>query len=73
MPKVDPALKASHPHHNMKSPMTAFPGLPIGGSPLISHRPNLGPIHFAAVNAVKKLYQLDFSLLSLVNMIKNTD
>ena len=53
MPKVDPALKASHPHHNMKSPMTAFPGLPIGGSPLISHRPNLGPIILAAVNAMK--------------------
>ena len=42
--------------------MTAFPGLPIGGSPLISHRPNLGPIILAAVNAMKN-HQLGISII----------
>ena len=63
IPNVDPALKASHPHHNKKSPIIAFPGLPIGGSPLISHRPNLGPINLAATNAMKRMISIRYVFL----------
>ena len=56
LPKVLPALNANHPHHNMNSPTTAFVGLPIGGSPSISHRPNRAPIVLAATNALNKKY-----------------
>ena len=51
MPKVDPALNANQPHQSIKSPMTALEGLPMGGSPLMSHLPNLSPMYLAATNA----------------------
>ena len=58
MPKVDPALNANQPHQSMKSPMTALDGLPMGGSPLMSHLPNLSPMYLAATNAKRVTFWL---------------
>jgi len=54
LPKVLPALNASQLHHNINSPTTALEGLPIGGSPRMSHRPRRGPIMMAATKAKEK-------------------
>jgi hypothetical protein len=51
-PKVLPELNASQPHQSMKRPTNALVGLPMGGVPLISHRPKRGPSMMAATNAV---------------------
>ena len=58
LPKVLPALNANQPHHNMNNPTTALVGLPIGGSPSISHLPNRAPMVFAATKAVIRDKQL---------------
>ena len=48
----------------MNKPTTAFAGLPIGGSPSMSHLPNRGPIVLAATNAIKMtLVFIDLLLL----------
>ena len=54
LPNVLPALKANHPHHSMNNPTTAFVGLPIGGSPSMSHLPKRAPIVFAATKALSE-------------------
>jgi hypothetical protein len=68
LPKVLPALNASQLHQSMQSPMTALEGLPIGGSPGMSHRPNRAPIILAATKA--KVYS-SLSLCCLVVQILN--
>ena len=56
-PNVLPELNANHPHQSMKSPTRALVGLPMGGAPLISQRPNRGPSMIDATKAVKKRYR----------------
>lgn len=46
-----PELKANQPHHNMKRPMRALVGLPMGGGASRSQRPSLGPNIMAATTA----------------------
>jgi hypothetical protein len=52
-PNVLPELNANHPHQSMKSPTRALVGLPMGGVPLISQRPNRGPSMIDATKAVR--------------------
>jgi hypothetical protein len=54
-PNVLPELNANHPHQSMNSPTRALVGLPMGGVPLISQRPNRGPSMIEATKAVKRV------------------